>query len=229
MARTKIECKNNVLLKGVHYLNSGFGERVIDGVTSMHKGVDLVGGTDKTAATDYIVAFESGIVTRAVGDVSGSTPSEGNCIVIFHGNNVYTYYYHLKKDSLKVSVGDVVAKGEVLAYMGNTGNSTGAHLHFGMKQGGEYVDPLPYLTGESSLGVVRVSVSLKALRRGDKGADVSAMQSLLVSSGEELDVDGSFGAGTESALLSYQAKEALDTDGVCGRATWTRLLGAMRS
>lgn len=225
MARKRIEVKNPVLLAGAHYLNSGFGERTVNGKKGFHNGVDLVGGTDASAATDYITAFEAGIVTRAVNDVEGKTPSEGNCVVINHGNGFTTSYFHLKKGSVRVKVGECVARGEVIAYMGNTGNSTGAHLHFGMKLDGAWVDPLPYLLGEKSLGIKRVSITVKALRRGDKGADVLVMQTLLSTLyGASIESDGSFGGATERAVRKFQKDHDLAVDGVCGGATWSALL-----
>lgn len=225
MAREYINVSAPVLLKGSHYLNSRFGERTLNGKTSMHNGVDLVGGTENSAETDYVTAYDAGIVTRAVNDVEGKTPSEGNCVVINHGNGFTTSYFHLKKGSVKVKVGEPVARGDVLAYMGNTGNSTGAHLHFGMKLDGKWVDPLPYLLGEKSLGIKRVPVTVKALRRGDKGADVLVMQSLLAHLyGAAIEEDGSFGGATERAVRKFQADSGLSVDGVCGGATWGKLL-----
>ena len=53
------------------------------------------------------------------------------------------YYYHLS--GYAVSEGDIVRSGQVIAYSGNTGNSTGPHLHFGVTINGEYVDPEDYL------------------------------------------------------------------------------------
>lgn len=68
----------------------------------------------------------------------------GNYIVISHGNGVCTVYEHCS--SLYVSEGDYVSQGQTIAAVGSTGISTGAHLHFGVTVGGEYVNPLYYVS-----------------------------------------------------------------------------------
>ena len=76
----------------------------------------------------------------------GSYGSYANYIVIDHGNGVKTYYCHLKTGSFKVSVGDHVEQGTILAESGAAGNTTGPHLHFEVRDGGTIVDPEDYLT-----------------------------------------------------------------------------------
>ena len=76
----------------------------------------------------------------------GSYGSYANYIVIDHGNGVKTYYCHLKTGSFKVSVGDHVEQGTILAESGVAGNTTGPHLHFEVRDGGTIVDPEDYLT-----------------------------------------------------------------------------------
>lgn len=74
----------------------------------------------------------------------------GNYITIDHGNNVYSVYAHLQAGSYTVSVGQWVEQGQIIAYSGNAGNSTGPHLHFEIRMGGNKssyrVDPQAYLT-----------------------------------------------------------------------------------
>ena len=76
----------------------------------------------------------------------GSYGSYANYIVIDHGNGVKTYYCHLKTGSFRVSVGDHVEQGTILAESGVAGNTTGPHLHFEVRDGGTIVDPEDYLT-----------------------------------------------------------------------------------
>ena len=149
---TFIEVKSPVLSKGVHYVTSNFGKRTYKNgekwVSDFHYGIDLVG---KGVACDDVVAIADGTVTEVLNNVTGAYPSQGNFVSIDHGNGVVTVYYHLKAGTVKVNAGEKVSAGTVLGYMGATGNVTGAHLHFGIKTGGDWVDPLPYLLGEKAV------------------------------------------------------------------------------
>lgn len=102
-----------------------------------HQGVDI-GAVKPGVWGDPIYAADGGVVTLAAYD-SGA----GNWIWIHHGNGLYTVYMHCSK--FLVSVGDVVKKGDTIALMGSTGNSTGAHLHFAVRVDGQYVNPEPYI------------------------------------------------------------------------------------
>lgn len=99
-----------------------------------HRGLDIAGcgyGTDIKAAAGGTVV------------ISGWYYSYGKCVVINHGNGVYTLYGH--NSSLYVSAGDYVNQGQVIAAAGSTGNSTGVHLHFEVQVNGSTVNPLNYL------------------------------------------------------------------------------------
>lgn len=139
--------KNPVLQKGEHKVTSKFGMRTITikgkTTTSHHNGIDLVG---EGATLDYIIAFADGVVT-----ISKASTSAGEYVAIDHGNGVVTRYLHMKAGSRKVKTGNKVKKGQVLGYMGATGNVTGAHLHFDIKINGKFVDPAPYLEGTKSI------------------------------------------------------------------------------
>ena len=73
----------------------------------------------------------------------------GNHVIIDHGDGIYTLYAHMAKDSITVMSGDTVAQGQVIGKIGNSGNSTGTHLHFEMRKGSNdsshRVDPLNYV------------------------------------------------------------------------------------
>ncbi|MBC8080633.1 MAG: peptidoglycan DD-metalloendopeptidase family protein [Gorillibacterium sp.] len=118
-------------------LTSYFGYRIdpIKGYRKLHKGLDI--GAPK--GTD-IVAAESGTVLIASW-VSGY----GNCIVIDHGDGLWTWYGHIKEGGIYVSEGDAVKRGQVIAGIGSTGDSTGNHLHFEVRVNESPVNPLPYL------------------------------------------------------------------------------------
>lgn len=97
-----------------------------------HQGVDIGGNIG-----DPVKASDGGTVTYA-----GWNGGYGNFIKIKHDNGYETYYGHL--NSINVSVGQKVAQGEVIGKLGNTGRSTGPHLHFEIRKNGVPYDPLKY-------------------------------------------------------------------------------------
>ena len=110
-------------------VTSGFGVRW----GRMHEGIDIaVGeGTPVRAAAAGTVIY------------AGWMSGYGNLVAVDHRNGLSTAYAH--NSSLAVSVGQSVAAGEVVSYSGNTGNSTGPHVHFEVRVDGSAVDPLGYL------------------------------------------------------------------------------------
>ncbi len=98
----------------------------------MHQGVDIGASTGTS-----IVAADSGMVTYA-----GWNGGYGNFVKIDHGDGMETCYGHLSKFAVKT--GDTVSKGDVIGYVGSTGNSNGPHLHFEVREGGAAKNPLDY-------------------------------------------------------------------------------------
>lgn len=129
----------SVLKNGYEYMTSGYGNRTytMNGkqVSDFHLGIDLI---SSKYGTDYIVAFADGVVTYA-----GANGGYGNVVYIDHGNGYQTRYAHQKY--LNVKVGDNVQKGDVLGYMGTTGNSTGNHVHFEIRINGNTINPYDYV------------------------------------------------------------------------------------
>ena len=115
-------------------ITSEFGYRIhpLTGIWTGHTGIDI--GCNMYAP---IYAAESGTVILA--EWYGGY---GNAIVIDHGGGITTLYGH--NEELYVSVGQKVSRGETIAGAGSTGWSTGPHLHFEVREGGEYVDPMGY-------------------------------------------------------------------------------------
>ncbi|HEY5528422.1 MAG TPA: peptidoglycan DD-metalloendopeptidase family protein [Thermoleophilia bacterium] len=116
-------------------VTSGFGYRMhpIFHVMKMHTGVDISAGMGTP-----IKAAAAGTVIFA-----GWRGGYGQAVIISHGNGLATLYAHQSK--LLVSVGDKVKRGEVIGKVGSTGYSTGPHLHFEVRVGGNPVDPMGYL------------------------------------------------------------------------------------
>jgi hypothetical protein len=102
----------------------------------LHAGLDIGGRLG-----DPIGAAAAGSVTSA-----GWAGGYGNRVVLDHGGGLTTVYGHL--DAITVTPGQVLVRGDPLGAMGTTGNSTGVHLHFEIRIGGQPVDPLPYLTAD---------------------------------------------------------------------------------
>lgn len=99
----------------------------------LHAGIDVGVPTGTT-----VRASRAGQVVTA-----GWVGGYGNCVIIDHGDGVCTRYGHLSQ--ITTSVGQYVNQGDQIALSGNTGRSTGPHLHFEIRIGGEAVDPAPYL------------------------------------------------------------------------------------
>lgn len=110
-------------------LTSPFGPRW----GRIHEGLDLAAPTGTP-----IVAAAAGRVI-----VSGWSGGYGYLVVIDHGNGMATAYAH--NSSLVAAVGQEVAQGQLIAYVGNTGNSFGSHVHFEVRVNGSAVDPMGYL------------------------------------------------------------------------------------
>ncbi len=125
------------------YITSGFGSRVhpIQGIVKNHNGIDIGGyeGAPEYAAAPGIVIY------------SGWMDGYGNTIMIDHGIDargikVVTLYGHGSKTIAQV--GDKVKTGDIVMEMGSTGNSTGDHLHFEVRENGVPVEPRNYLSSD---------------------------------------------------------------------------------
>ena len=121
---------------GDTWVSSLYGYRTdpLTGAREFHQGVDFAGklGTTVTAVADGIVIW------------SARRAAYGNLVEISHGNGYVTKYAHNKRNL--VSVGQKVEKGEVIALMGNSGRSTGPHVHFEVVKNGKHVNPGRYLS-----------------------------------------------------------------------------------
>jgi murein DD-endopeptidase MepM/ murein hydrolase activator NlpD len=117
-------------------VSSEFGHRRSpwSGLPEFHEGIDIMAnpGTRVLAPSSGSVAFV------------GSTHDYGNTILLDHGNEIRTRFGHLER--ITVSRGQKVERGEIIALSGNTGRSTGPHLHYEIIVRGRPVNPRPYLS-----------------------------------------------------------------------------------
>jgi len=104
--------------------------------SAYHKGIDFGGSVG-----DPVFATASGTVEQA-----GYDSAMGNYIYIDHGNGLETVYMHLSK--LYVKEGQNVKKGEKIGALGNTGRSTGPHLHYEVHKNGKAINPRPYVNSQ---------------------------------------------------------------------------------
>ncbi|MFJ4686127.1 M23 family metallopeptidase [Streptomyces sp. NPDC091377] len=108
---------------------------------STHSGQDFAVPTGT-----QVYAAHGGTVVKAGGNGGGDGPAYGNAVVIKHGNGTFSQYAHLSK--VNVKPGQVVKTGQKIALSGNTGNSSGPHLHFEIRKTANYgsaIDPVSFL------------------------------------------------------------------------------------
>lgn len=117
-------------------ITSAFGSREapLEGASTSHMGIDISAPTG------------SKIIAAADGEVVVSTysPSAGNYVMLSHGGGTFSLYMHCS--ALNVSEGQSVKQGQTIGLVGSTGYSTGPHLHFAIRSGGQYLNPSNYVS-----------------------------------------------------------------------------------
>lgn len=118
-------------------VSSDFGLRVVGHGTGFHRGVDIRAryGTPVTASAGGQVVF------------SGTMSGYGSMVVVDHGNDVKTLYAHLS--AIYAREGTRIRRGDVVGAVGTSGRSSGPHLHYEVRVGGEAIDPACYLQSAS--------------------------------------------------------------------------------
>ena len=124
-------------VRGVITSNYGKREHPRSGVEEFHSGIDISKspGTPVSATANGIVSF------------SGWNGGSGNLVVLEHGFGYSTFYAHNKMNTVKV--GQKVRRGDVIGYIGSTGNTTGPHVHYEIWKDGSSVNPKKYIEGRS--------------------------------------------------------------------------------
>ena len=146
------------------HIGSTFGSRVdpIAGVGAMHEGIDFVAETGTRVAVSA-----GGVVT-----VAEYHPAYGNMIEVDHGNDFSSRYAHLSR--LDVKAGQIVKRGQLIGLSGNTGRSTGPHLHFEVRYRGVAQNPSRFLQMGAQLALAPVADSGAAMPPLKKGVRAGA-------------------------------------------------------
>ena len=158
-------------------MSSGFGLRrhPILGYTKMHKGMDFAAptGTPIYAAGDGTVEY------------AGRFGAYGNYVRIRHNTTMKTAYAHMKKFASGVRQGARVKQGQVIGYVGTTGRSTGAHLHYEVIMNGNQVNPSNIKTAQANVLKGRALEKFKGFMSSmnDKYAEALKDQKSFVASG----------------------------------------------
>lgn len=163
------------------------GEPVSTNITS-HFGTraDNHGGMDVGVVRGTpIIATRSGTVLLVyTGCVEGDTScgeTYGNMVKIDHGDGIEAIYAHL--NSVEVQEGDIIKQGELIGYSGNTGNSSGPHLHFEIRVNGIKVNPLEYVDPNNPRPITNYSCTTSNIENGTVAANQQAICKILLNSG----------------------------------------------
>lgn len=116
-------------------LTSTFGGRAspFSGSGAFHKGLDI---SNRPGTPIHAPA-------RGTASFVGTDGSYGNCVILDHGNSLSTRYAHMLRSTIKE--GQMVNRGDIIGYIGNSGRSTGPHLHYEVRIGGVCVNPMRYI------------------------------------------------------------------------------------
>lgn len=193
-----------------------------------HDGLDLVGIDSKN-----IYATVSGKVSRA-GWENPVNHKQGfgryvriDCTV--DGVACCAYYGHLSK--VLVNVGDIVQVGQLIGVEGNTGRSTGSHLHYCIRRGGvkgKQIDINAHSGVPNKKGTYDSTDTPTArnIKQGSRGEDVKTLQKMLIGAGYDCGktgADGICGKNTVAAIKAYQKDNGLTVDGIAGPKTIGKL------
>lgn len=220
-------------------LTKNFGDPRSDGRT--HEGLDIIAPHSTPVASP----------TNAVVTSTGNGASSGIYVRTANPGGETFVYMHLSKISSGIERGKVLKRGDIIGYVGNTGNASGggAHLHFEIRKNGAQ-DPFPRLTSvftaDEQTNIIRAAqqegVSISApqtqngnavLSLGSSGTDVVALQKFLIAkktgtAASRLAAAGAtgyFGAITEAALREYQTHASLTVNGSVDREAYELIIG----
>lgn len=232
---------------GKYIVTSGYGMRMhpVTGINTMHNGIDLT----REGKLATIIAPLDGRVVVVKNNITGNdlVNTSGNYVLLEHmdsdGFIWNTRYCHLKYGSIPdyITPGTVIKKGEVIGYMGATGNATAGHLHFELilfissfTSSSRYLDPKKTLMEGTSIKWMDLSRFLSLMLQfpigrpthgGISYKSVKILQSYLNRHfldyfREPLLVDGYFGKKTEEAMENTQCGLRISRTGIFDKQTW---------
>jgi len=145
--------RSPIKVEQIHRISDTYGWRMCHPITkkiAFHHGIDfaVIRGTT-------VYATANGIVTEA-----NWKNGFGKQIIIDHGNGYLTRYAHLSK--INVNVNDSIRYSEIIGYSGNTGISTGPHLHYEIIKNGRTIDPIKFLINEPSKNSINLYLNVLA-------------------------------------------------------------------
>lgn len=146
-------------------ITSQFGPRTINGVSSNHGAIDIAGVCNQ----DVVIATKEGTV-KTVSDTCDNNgyygnscgSGLGNYVILEHSDGTESRYGHMYPNSITVKEGDTVKQGQKLGLVGNSGNSTGCHLHYEMRINNTKVDPLKYVSATETRTTVSNNINIVA-------------------------------------------------------------------
>ena len=149
-----------MIYSGIYKVTSPFGPRILNGQPDDHKGIDVVGITNKT-----ITAVASGVVGEStiITDRKNRTWEWGNYVRIDGDDGLSYYYCHM--DKRLVVPGQRVKAGDHIGIEGNTGYSFGRHCHFEVRRNGVSINPAPVLGIPNAVGTYGRDYRAEAQRR----------------------------------------------------------------
>lgn len=163
-------------------ITSYFGPRTVQGIAGNHGAIDI--GAE--CNTNVVIATKDGVVKTVNNtcDNNGYYKNTcggglGNYVVITHSDGTESRYGHMYPDSITVSVGDNVKQGQKIGMVGNSGSSTGCHLHFEMRINNEKVDPLEYVDPDAPRPTINTNINIVA--GTDEGGQQNVCRALLAS------------------------------------------------
>ncbi len=190
-------------------VTSGYGSRVhpVTKAQSFHHGIDFGG---KPAGAGVKTPYGGKVVSAEF------YPGRGNTVTILIAPGILQLNQHL--DAFRCKKGDTVKAGDIIGLNGSSGDVTGPHIHYELRNNTASGRPI----GGTVWGNPANYFGDVILRRGSRGPDVVELQTWLMSLGYDLPAfgaDGSFGPETETAVMALQTDNGLIVSGVVGRAT----------